>query len=93
MSLRRHYYKVFRPAGAKDTRIETLIRGQLGRAPATVLLVSTEIVASHDDFCDTTGARRLRRFSGKILQALFSFHSLSNFERRSGVNAALLKTR
>jgi len=34
--------------------------------------------------------RRLRRFSVQILQALFSFHSLWNFERRSGVNAALL---
>jgi hypothetical protein len=53
------------------------------------LLVSSEIVPSRDDFY-TAGARRSRRFTVQILQALFSFHSVWNFKQRSGVNAALL---
>ena len=54
------------------------------------LSVSSKIVASRDDFCDITGARRLRRFNVQKLQARFPLPRLWNFERRSGVNAALL---
>jgi len=54
------------------------------------LLVSPEITASRDDFSDTTGAWRLRRFSVQNLPAPFLFRRLWNFVRGSSIKAALL---
>ena len=65
-------------------------RHALSAAQICNLLVSPNLTASRDDFSDTTGARRLRRFSVQNLQAPFLFHRLWNFVRGSGVNAALL---
>ena len=67
--------------------MESFSGSRLPRQPVTQ---TVSLLVSRDDFSNTTGARRLRRFNVQNLQSPFVFHRLWNFGRGSGVNAALL---